>query len=213
MHFKLACLLWLCQKSYLERKLGNEVKTGTWQQATPLAALTLVCSIVISTSACKECKSVGASSSAWRRSLSDCVDLLWKNRIPRVLQIPNSTLPPCGIPLFSAVIGAPSPSAPEWQWSGNAVLFPLCLYRLAQGGHICCMINQHWSCLVGLLVTLMSISWDRISAFSKHFIFWPLASPLAHPCNVPKLHFAVYWRYAECQENLRNIEDTWWSRE
>ena len=109
---------------------------------------------------------------------------------------------------------APPPRPPR-NGNGPGMQFysPLCLYRLAQGGHICCMINQHWSCLVGLLVTLMSISWDRISAFSKHFIFWPLASPLAHPCNVPKLHFAVYWRYAECQENLRNIEDTWWSRE
>ena len=54
----------------LRKKAWKRSQNRHLTTATPLAALTLVCPIVISTSACKECKSVGASSWMGERAFS-----------------------------------------------------------------------------------------------------------------------------------------------
>ena len=133
------------------------------------------------------------------------LDLLWKNRIPRVLQIPNSTLPV--VPCCSQQSLAPRP---PWYGNGPGMQFysPLCLYRLAQGGQIHFVVNHDWSYLIGLLVGHPGINILRYYQCILETFY--LVTPVCHPCNVPKLHFAVWWLwYAESQKHPRNMEDSW----
>ena len=85
---------------------------------------------------------------------------------------------------------------------------PLCLYRLAQGGQTHFVVNHDWSYLIGLLVGHPGINILRYYQCILETFY--LVTPVCHPCNVPKLHFAVWWLwYAECQKHPRNMEDSW----